>query len=201
MRKSNKEAAKTRERIVAAAARSFRENGIVGAGLSRVMGAAGLTHGGFYKHFASKEEVVAEALDHIARTGLAKVAAAAASAPEGERAVAFIDAYLSVAHRDDPGGGCGFAALGPEIAREGPAARAANGERYRAFVDAFAATHPGFAGPAGRSRAQACVATMIGAMICARAVGDPALSDAVLESARDALVASLGAATGQGGGA
>src|SRR3954468_7509905 len=110
MRKSKAEAAETRKRIVAAAAAEFRKNGIVATGLADLMKAAGLTHGGFYKHFESKDQLVAEA---CAEAGRALGERVSANASKGEP----VASYLSARHRDDPAGGCPLAALGTELAR------------------------------------------------------------------------------------
>ncbi|HEV3259824.1 MAG TPA: TetR family transcriptional regulator, partial [Gemmataceae bacterium] len=97
MRKSREEAAQTRKRIVTAASEEFRKNGIVATGLNDLMSAAGLTHGGFYKHFASKDQLVAEACAEAVKTAILERLGAAAS--EGAGAAA---AYLSTGHRDNP---------------------------------------------------------------------------------------------------
>src|SRR6201987_2085517 len=110
MRKAREEGAETRKRIVRAAARKFREQGIVATGLADLMKAAGLTHGGFYKHFASKDQLVAEATTAALDTPLEGIAAH----PTVTAAVA---AYLSPRHRDNPASGCPLAALGSELAR------------------------------------------------------------------------------------
>ncbi len=123
MRKSAKEAANTRARIVATAAEKFREDGIVATGLNGLMGAAGLTHGGFYKHFASKDQLVAEVCSHLAHVKTGAMVEQTMSAPESERLAVFIRAYLSRSHRDEPGSGCGFAALASEMGRMGPEVR------------------------------------------------------------------------------
>ena len=110
MRKSKAEAAETRKRIVAAAAAEFRKNGIVATGLADLMKAAGLTHGGFYKHFESKDQLVAEACAEAGRELSEKVAANTAKGSA-------VSSYLSTRHRDNPADGCPLAALGPELAR------------------------------------------------------------------------------------
>ncbi|HEX3501354.1 MAG TPA: helix-turn-helix domain-containing protein, partial [Stellaceae bacterium] len=116
MRVTKEKAAENRERIVAAASRLFREKGFDGVGLDAIMQRAGLTHGGFYRHFGSKDELAAEAVSR----GLAVAAARQDAYPSLADLVA---GYLSPAHRDNCGGGCVVAALGPDIARQGPAVR------------------------------------------------------------------------------
>jgi len=120
MRKSREEAAETHKRIVQAAARQFREKGIAATGLAELMKAAGLTHGGFYKHFASKDQLVAEATAAAVDSLLKEMAAH----PTFKSALA---AYLSTRHRDNPASGCPLAALGDELARSGKEARGGNG--------------------------------------------------------------------------
>src|SRR6516164_5547214 len=110
MRKSRDEAAKTRRRIVEAASREFRKNGIVATGLNDLMKAAGLTHGGFYKHFESKDQLVAEATT----AALDALLEGMAAHPTLNAAVA---AYLSTRHRDNPASGCPLAGIGSELAR------------------------------------------------------------------------------------
>src|SRR5262245_46218000 len=112
MRKSKNESAETRKRIVEAASAEFRRNGVEGTGLSDLMAAAGLTHGGFYKHFGSKEQVVEEAFT-AASESMAEAMKRTMSASPGERGLhAMIGEYLSIKHHDDVAGGCPFAALG-----------------------------------------------------------------------------------------
>src|SRR5713101_1351734 len=123
MRKSKQEAAETRQRIVKAAAAEFRQNGIGGTGLCELMAAAGLTHGGFYRHFDSKDQLVAEA---CAAGMEAEVGGAAACPSFGKGGVREIAAsYLSTDHRDNPSGGCLLAGLGSELARSDDKTRAA----------------------------------------------------------------------------
>src|SRR5260370_6003258 len=128
MRRSREAAAETRKRIVRAAARKFREQGIVATGLADLMKAAGLTHGGFYKHFASKDQLVAEATTAALDTVLEGMAAH----PTTSAAVA---AYLSARHRDNPASGCPLAALGGELARSDKKAPAASTPAFRRRVD------------------------------------------------------------------
>ena len=179
MRKSREEAAETRTRIVRAAARKFREQGIVATGLADLMKAAGLTHGGFYKHFASKDQLVAEATTAALDTVLEEMAAH----PTTSAAVA---AYLSARHRDNPASGCPLVALGGELARSDKKARAAATVGLVRLVDILA----GEAGTAdARRRALVAAATMIGAVTMARVVTDPGLSGEILRAAEKSLAA------------
>src|ERR1700689_1504982 len=110
VRKSREEAAQTRKRIVEAASAEFRKNGIVATGLNDLMKSAGLTHGGFYKHFDSKDQLVAEACAEAVEAIMGVMAAQ----PTMNAAVA---AYLSARHRDNPASGCPLSAIGTELAR------------------------------------------------------------------------------------
>lgn len=178
MRVSQAKAAENRDRIVDAAARLFRARGIDGVGIDAIMEAAGLTHGGFYRHFPSKEGLVAEA---VAR-GLD-----GAPPDDGMSPDAYLARYLSPRHRDDPGGGCILAALGADVARGGPEARR---PLTRAVADRIARLARWFARhdeAAARERAIAALAGMVGALVLARAVDDPALSDEILAAARARL--------------
>ena len=179
MRKSRGEAAQTRKRIVQAAARQFREKGIVATGLAELMKAAGLTHGGFYKHFASKDQLVAEATAAAVDSLLKEMAAL----PTFPSAVA---AYLSTGHRDNPASGCPLAALGDELARSGKEARAAATTGFMRLVDTLARDA---SNAAARRRALVAAATMIGAVIMSRLVTDPELSAEILFAAEKSLAA------------
>ena len=179
MRKSREEAAETRKRIVRAAARQFREKGIAAAGLAELMKAAGLTHGGFYKHFASKDQLVAEATAAAVDSLLKEMAAH----PTFKSAVA---AYLSTRHRDNPASGCPLAALGDELARSGKEARAAATAGFMSLVDMLAGDA---CNAAARRRALVAAATMIGAVTMSRLVTDPELSAEILFAAEKNLAA------------
>jgi TetR/AcrR family transcriptional repressor of nem operon len=179
MRVTKEKAAEHRERIVAEAARLFREKGFDGVGVDAVMAAAGLTHGGFYRHFGSKEELAAEAV----AKGLAK---SAALQGKTESLQHFVEGYLSPRHRDDKGGGCMIAALGADVARQGRPVRRLLTGRLRTTIDRIAGWMEGNKATR-RERAITAYAGMIGAMVLARAVDDRALSDEILATARSAF--------------
>src|SRR5229473_8640217 len=138
MRKSREEAAATRERIVDAAARKFRQNGIAETGLNDLMAAAGLTHGGFYKHFESKDQIVAEACAEAVGSLTEMMTAVASDEPSRGGFEALVAKYLSTAHRDEPSHGCLLAALGSEIARCDEKTRAASTEGFLKLADIIA---------------------------------------------------------------
>jgi TetR/AcrR family transcriptional repressor of nem operon len=179
MRKSREEAAQTRRRIVEAASREFRKNGIVATGLTDLMKAAGLTHGGFYKHFASKDELVAEATT----AALDALLEGMVAHPTSNAAVA---AYLSTRHRDDPASGCPLAAIGSELSRMNKKTREAATEGFKRLVAVLAGTSET---QHARRRALLAVATMIGAVTMSRVVTDPGLSAEILRAAEKSLAA------------
>ena len=180
MRKSRDEAAQTRRRIVEAASCEFRKCGIVATGLNDLMKAAGLTHGGFYKHFASKDQLVAEATT----AALDALLEGMAAHPTVSAAVA---AYLSTRHRDNPASGCPLAAIGSELSRSDRKAREAATAGFVRLVDILA----GKAGTAeARRRALVAAATMIGAVTMSRMVTELELSAEILREAEKSLIAA-----------
>jgi TetR/AcrR family transcriptional repressor of nem operon len=182
---SKRDKAASRERIVATMAERIRESGPEQPGVAEVMAASGLTHGGFYKHFASRDELVVEAVARALSDSQARMAEITASSEDP--LPAFIDAYVSEAHRDEPATGCGVAALGMDVARlgEGPARErfAAQVEQYQALL---AST---LGGPHARAEATVTLAAMVGAVTIARALGPTPASDAVLRDVRERLLA------------
>jgi TetR/AcrR family transcriptional repressor of nem operon len=184
MKVSREQAALNRERIVDTAARLFRENGYDGIGVADLMKAAGLTHGGFYGHFTSKEDLLAEACAKAMDGSVARWQQLAQQAPASLASLA--RHYLTPAHRDHPGPGCAVAALGPDVSRVGPAVRHAMTQGVRAQIDVLAGTADGT--PAQqRQQAMAAYAAMVGGLVLARAVDDPALSEQIMA----AVVAGL----------
>ena len=174
MRVTQAKAAESRDRIVAAAARLFRERGIDGVGIDAIMEAAGLTHGGFYRHFRSKDDLAAEAVGLVLPRG---------TAPADDLA-GYAARYLSVAHRDDPGRGCVMAALGCDAARGGAGVRRRFAQLVSAQVARFVPWFGGPDRPDARTRAIAGLSAMVGALVLARAVDDPALSEEILAAVR-----------------
>ena len=179
MRKSREEAAETRKRIVRAAACKFREKGIGATGLTGLMKAAGLTHGGFYKHFASKDELVAEA------TAEAVDAAIDEWLTGSPTIAATVGAYLSTGHRDDPASGCPLAAVGSELSRSSKKVREAAAEGFVRLVEFLARKADTVD---ARRRAVAAAATMIGALTMSRVVTDQGLSAEILREAQRSLI-------------
>jgi len=189
MRKSREETARTRERIIAAAGQEFRRNGIAATGLAGLMSAAGLTHGGFYKHFSSKDELVAEACGASINRVVDALAERAAQEPPEQRLRSFLASYLSAVHRDNPENGCGLSALGSELSRAGDAARSATTQAFERMVDIVVQCMPAPEATDARARARTIVAALVGAVSMARAINDPELSDRLLADARESLAA------------
>jgi TetR/AcrR family transcriptional regulator, transcriptional repressor for nem operon len=180
MRKSKQDAAETRRRIIIAAAAEFRRNGIIDTSNSDLMAAAGLTHGGFYRHFESKDQLVAEACDAAVRSMVDTFAAAAAGKSPRSRLKAAAAAYLSTKHRDNPAHGCPLAALGSEIARCGEGVRSAATDGFLRLVEIIAAQYDGARPDLAKQRALAAASLMIGALTMSRIVTDPELSSEIL---------------------
>ena len=187
MRKSRQEAAETRQRIVDAASKRFRESGIDSTALADLMAQAGLTHGGFYKHFESKEQVVLEALQ-LALESMRESLNQKMAHTSGSRSVnTAIANYLSPKHRDDPGGGCFFVALASELARSSGEIRDTATAGMVALIELIASHLTDLPPAAAKKKALVIVSTMIGALTVSRLVNDEQLSAAVLREARKAL--------------
>jgi TetR/AcrR family transcriptional regulator, transcriptional repressor for nem operon len=190
MRKSRQDTEDTRRRIVESAAREFREQGIDGTGLASLMAAAGMTHGGFYKHFASKEQVVEESVALAIGSMVDAMERSLAVSP-GERGLnAVIANYVSASHRDDVGDGCPLAALGGDLARASDGVRDAAEQGIRRMIDAIAAELDDRTPAAARKDAMVLLSTMVGALTLARIVKDEALSTTILAQARKHLASA-----------
>ena len=178
MRVTREKAAENRERIVDAAARLFRDKGFDGIGVDAIMKEAGLTHGGFYGHFNSKDALMAEAIDCAFRR----------NAERQDQAGTFgdlVSGYLSEQHREDRANGCALSALGADLGRQGPVVRKSVTASVRRQVDRLASLLKGGSAAARRRRAIGTLAGMVGALTLARAVDDAALSKEILAAARE----------------
>ena len=173
----------THDRIVDAAARAIRRSGYNGTGVADIMKAAGLTHGGFYAHFASREAMLAEAGDRAGSEAIVLMEQVAASVPPQQALQAMMQAYLSEAHLNGIETGCATAALGSEMPRQAPGVRRAATRRIKEMIDLVARQSPDWGQPGAHERALFTVATMVGALVLARAVDEPKLSDALREAA------------------
>jgi TetR/AcrR family transcriptional repressor of nem operon len=195
MRVSREKAAEHRDRIIDAAGALFRAKGFGGIGVADIMKAADLTHGGFYGHFASKDDLVAQASRRTMTQAAANWTKLVEAAPDNPYA-ALLAHYLSPRHRDDPGKGCAFAALGNDAARSGKGVRKAFAEGLVPLIDILAQSFPGKSIPnkskaARRRKAVAAMATLVGALTLARAVEGTPLSDEMLEAAHRELAAAV----------
>ena len=178
----------THERIVETAARAIRRSGYDGTSVADIMKEAGLTHGGFYAHFASREAMLAEAADRAGAEAVAASTRVAASAPAEQAMQALLRAYLSKQHVESPEMGCPVAALGSEMPRQAPEVRRAATRRIKEMIDVVARQSPDWGQPGAHEHALVTAATMVGALVMARAVDDPRLSDALLKAALNHLV-------------
>jgi TetR/AcrR family transcriptional repressor of nem operon len=181
MRVSKDQAAKNRERILEAASRLMRERGIAGVGVDALTEAAGMTHGSLYSQFGSKERLVEEAVAHA-------IASKGQEVPEVFALSDYVSEYLSAAHRDAPGGGCPFAALGCEISRQSGGVRDRFTAGVRDTIRLLSSRMESGLKPRQREeKALATVAALVGALVLARAVNDPKLSDDILRATRNRL--------------
>lgn len=173
----------THDRIVDAAARAIRRSGYNGTGVADIMKAAGLTHGGFYAHFHSRDAMLAEAADRAGSEAVVLMERVAAAVPPQQALQAMMQAYLSEAHVKSIETGCATAALGSEMPRQAPEVRRAATRRIKEMID-LVARHSSDWGQAGaHEHALVAVSTMVGALILARAVDDARLSDTLREAA------------------
>lgn len=190
MKVSRAQAEENRRTVVDAAGRLFREHGFQGVGLAELMSAAGLTHGGFYKQFKSKDELVLEACDRALVDGVDKWTriAGQARAEGGDALAALVHHYLSPAHRDRVGTGCALAGLGPDVARHDPALRRRFGTAIETYAGILEQAMEAVHADAGDGGALAALSTMVGALLLSRMVDDEALSNRILEAAQASLL-------------
>jgi TetR/AcrR family transcriptional repressor of nem operon len=186
MRVSREQAAANRERIIEAAGELFRRSGFTGVGVADIMKAADLTHGGFYGHFASKDDLIAQASRRSMRRS-AEVWRKMVADPDRDPLAALLTHYVSSRHRDDPAHGCAFAALGSDAARCGKPVRTAFAEGLAPLIDILTEAVAGRTKAARRRKALATMSELVGAIVLARAVDDAALSDEILDAARREL--------------
>src|SRR5437763_636487 len=182
-RTANRSKEATHDRIVEAAARAIRRSGYDGTGVADIMKDAGLTHGGFYAHFSSREAMLIEAADRAGSDSVATMERIAATSPPRRALKAMMEAYLSKAHVEGVETGCATAALGSEMPRQAPEVRRAATRRIKEMIDLVARQSPDWGHPAAHEPALATVATRVGALVLARAVDDPRLSDALRKAA------------------
>jgi TetR/AcrR family transcriptional repressor of nem operon len=181
---------RTRERIVRAAARRFRSRGSEGAGIGDLMRDLRLTHGGFYRHFESKEDLFAEAFEQSLKELDDRLVASVERAPAGGELKALVDGYLDIERCDDVAGGCPVAALASEIARRPPSARGRLVRALRGHVRRMERYLPGATEEERRRTAIALFSGMAGALIIARAFPDEQARRSMLEGAKAFFLAA-----------
>ncbi len=189
MRRSRDEAARTRERIVAGASEMFRERGLSGVSVSDVMANAGLTHGGFYAHFASRDELVGEAIRYALLQSAQRIYLSALKAGDTPGYSKLIQRYLTVEHRDHPGSGCAIASLGSEIAHSGGISSEVFAQGFCELIDLLEKLSPERTRKARKAHILSVMSALSGALVLARSVTDAAVSGEILASVRGALLA------------
>lgn len=188
---SQAEKQESHERIVKIAAARFREVGIDGIGVADLMKEAGLTSGGFYRHFDSREDLVAEAVECALLDG-GQRAAGAVSRGKKAPLTALIDGYLSTVHRDSRATGCAVVGLAGDVSRSNDKARAAYARQVERYVQLLVGLFDTTKGKAARRRALSMLSLLVGAVAMARAVGDESLSLEILEAAGETLKSDAG---------
>ena len=192
MGSSKAEKAENHERIVRIAAARFREIGIEGIGVADLMKDAGMTHGGFYRHFASREELVAEAVAKALQDGGQAVAALANSLQSRQILfAALVDGYLSITHRDGLASSCAVTTLAADVARSNDKARSAYTSQVSLYLKVLGELIACEKSTSKRTAAITALATLVGAVSLARAVNDAALSEEILRSAAKELKAHM----------
>ena len=181
----------THSRIIAAAARSFRENGVDANGIASVMNELGLTKGGFYRHFDSKGDLMAQAVETAFEQIGDSMIEVAKSAPPGRALRAMIERYLSAEHAGNPGHGCVIAALGPELARQPPDIRSRISNSFATYRDRLLPFLPGRTLKQKRERFGILFPAMAGVLTISRTIDDPDARDAYLRSARNFFIDSF----------
>jgi TetR/AcrR family transcriptional repressor of nem operon len=189
MRYSREHKLETHARIVKKASVRLREKGAHGVGVADLMKDAGLTHGGFYAHFDSREALVIEAFAYAMDRATERWRKLAEQTPADKRVATIVESYLTPEHRDDPGRGCAIPTLGAEIARESPRTRKAFAAKVEQMIDTLAAQIPDVPRKAARKQAIAMIATMMGTIVLARVAGDGDFSGEILGAGRETALA------------
>ena len=188
MRKSREETARTRKRIIEAASEEIRTNGVAGSGLAGVMKAAGLTHGGFYKHFGSKDQLVAESVGRAFDQVLGELQSSIKGKRPDDALATLVGGYLSAHRRDRVEKSCPLSAIGTELRRtdSGTAAIVRSGmERLTSMV---AHQITGVSGRQAKARAHGMVAAMVGGIVLSRLAHDRPLADSILRDTRQFIL-------------
>ena len=188
MRYSKEHTQETHARIVKKASERLREKGAHGIGVADLMKEAGLTHGGFYAHFDSREALVIEAFAYAMDRSTERWRKLAEQTPPDKRLATIVETYLTPLHRDDPGHGCAVPTLGAEIVRESPKTRKAFAAKLEQMIDMMADQVLELPRKAARKQAVAALATMMGTLVLSRIAGSGELSDEILGAGREAVL-------------
>lgn len=188
MRYSKEHKQETHAQIVKKAATRLREKGAHGIGVADLMKDAGLTHGGFYAHFDSREALVIEAFNYAMDRATERWRKVTAEVVPEKRLSTIVDGYLSAAHRDDPGQGCAVPALGAEIARESLKTRKAFALKLDQMIDMITDQIQDVPRKTARKQAMATLATMMGTIVMSRIAGNGEMSDEILSAGREAAL-------------
>ena len=180
----------TRERILRVAARAVRKYGYEGVGVVDVMNEAGLTHGGFYAHFESRDALLAAAADQAGAESIEHLTRAIAAAKPGQELTALVDTYLSDRHVAAPEDGCAIAAAGTEVPRQQTEVRRAANRRIKDLIGLIERQFPEWGRSAAHDKAMGVAATLVGALVLARAVDDAQLSSRIRKAARELVRAA-----------
>ena len=188
MRYSKEHKQETHARIVRKASVRLREKGAHGVGVADLMKEAGLTHGGFYAHFDSREALLIEAFAYAMDRSMEHWRKTAEQTSPEKRLSMIVDSYLTTTHRDDPGRGCAVPTLGAEIARESPRTRKAFAAKLEQMIDMVAEQMVGVPPKAARKQAAVTLATMMGTLVLSRIAGNSEFSNEILAAGRDAVL-------------
>ncbi|MFA6229598.1 MAG: TetR/AcrR family transcriptional regulator [Rhodanobacter sp.] len=183
---------KTRAKVLQVAARAIRAEGPERVGVAGVMAEAGLTHGGFYAHFKSKDELIAAAIGTMFDESRARVVRETEGRSPAEGLLAYIEFYLSTKHRDARGGGCPIAALASDLPRLAEPSREAFASGVRRLAEALADKLESLGHSNAKEEGSSMVAELVGALSLARVEPDRERSDAILAASRAQLIRRLG---------
>ena len=195
MRYSKEHKFQTHAKIVKRASIKLREKGAHGIGVADLMKEAGLTHGGFYAHFDSRDALVIEAVSHAMDRSTERWRKLSEQTPADKRLAKIVNTYLGTDHRDDPGHGCAVPALAAEMARESAKTRRAFAGRMDQMIEMLTDQYQGMPRKAARKQAVSALATMMGTLVMARVAGNSELSEEILKSGRDAVLDRAGHVT------
>ena len=188
MRYSKEHKTETHARIVKNASVLLREKGADGIGVAGLMKEAGLTHGGFYAHFESRDALIGEAFAHAMDQTTRRWRKRAEQAPEDQRLASVVNGYLTPSHRDDVGNGCALPALGAEVLRANPKTRKSAALKLEDMIGMIADQMPPSKAKAARRDAIATLSVMLGALVLARMAGTGDFSSEILAAGRYAAL-------------